>query len=101
LDLFDPEDLWWWIREEERQAQDIAPSSVSAQSQPHPLRSGRYRSHLAGKTPLYAFGNLPARPTFLVAISPKTFLTISLSEPFDGFLYKLVAGVVCLPASSQ
>jgi hypothetical protein len=27
----------------------------------------------------------------------KTFLTISLSERFDGFHYKLVAGVVCLP----
>jgi hypothetical protein len=28
---------------------------------------------------------------------PKTLLTISLSEPFDGFLYKLVAGVIHLP----
>jgi len=27
----------------------------------------------------------------------KTFLTVSLSEPFDGFHYKLVAGVVNLP----
>ena len=27
----------------------------------------------------------------------KTFLAISLSEPFEGFQYKLVAGVVCLP----
>jgi hypothetical protein len=29
---------------------------------------------------------------------PKTYLCISLSEPFEGFHYKLVAGVVCLPA---
>ena len=28
----------------------------------------------------------------------KTFLTVSLSEPFEGFHYKLVAGVVYLPA---
>jgi hypothetical protein len=28
----------------------------------------------------------------------RTLLTISLSEPFDGFHYKLVAGVVNLPA---
>ena len=27
-----------------------------------------------------------------------TFLTISLSEAFEGFHYKLVAGVICLPA---
>ena len=25
---------------------------------------------------------------------PRTFLTMSLSEPFEGFHYKLVAGVV-------
>jgi hypothetical protein len=30
--------------------------------------------------------------------APRTFLTLSLSEPFEGFHYKLVAGVVCLPA---
>jgi hypothetical protein len=35
---------------------------------------------------------------FFRAKPPKTFLTISLSEPFDGFHYKLVAGVVTLPA---
>ena len=28
---------------------------------------------------------------------PKTLLTLSLSEPFEGFHYKLVAGVVNLP----
>jgi hypothetical protein len=27
-----------------------------------------------------------------------TLLTVSLSEPFDGFHYKLVAAVLCLPA---
>ena len=35
---------------------------------------------------------------FFRAKPPKTFLTISLSEPFEGFHYKLVAGVVTLPA---
>ena len=29
---------------------------------------------------------------------PTTYLTMSLSEPFEGFHYKLVAGVVTLPA---
>jgi hypothetical protein len=29
---------------------------------------------------------------------PTTFLTISLSEPFEGFHYKLVAGVIVFPA---
>jgi hypothetical protein len=29
---------------------------------------------------------------------PRTFLTMSLGELFEGFHYKLVAAVVCLPA---
>jgi hypothetical protein len=29
---------------------------------------------------------------------PRTLLTMSLSEPFENFHYKLVAGVVNLPA---
>ena len=35
---------------------------------------------------------------FFGGTAPKTFLTTSLSEPFEGFHYKLVAGVVTLPA---
>ncbi len=31
-------------------------------------------------------------------LAPRTLLTMSLGEPFEGFHYKLVAGVVNLPA---
>jgi hypothetical protein len=65
---------------------------------------GRVRYDLAVTDPawLKLMNQLPAGiypHTLLSGGKPaKTFLTISLSEPFEGFHYKLVAGVVCLPA---
>ena len=39
-----------------------------------------------------------AHESFFTGKPPDTLLTVSLSEPFENFHYKLVAGVVNLPA---
>lgn len=96
LELIHPDDLWWWIRDEAgkrknravfraghagRVRYDLAVTDPVWLEKMHSLPGGIYpHAHLAG-------GKLS-----------KTFLTISLSEPFEGFHYKLVAGVVTLPA---
>jgi hypothetical protein len=99
LGLVHPEDLWWWIREEGGKRKNRAVFRLG--------RVGRIRYDLAVTDPVW-LEKLHSMPLgiyphahFVDGNFQKTFLTISLSEPFDGFLYKLVAGVVCLPASSQ
>ena len=96
LELVHPEDLWWWIREEggkrknrtlfraghvSRSRYDLAVTDPAWLDQLHLLPGGIYPHSLFFKEKL-----------------SKTLLTVSLSEPFDNFHYKLVAGVVNLPA---
>lgn len=95
LGLVYPADLWWWIREERGKRKNRAVFLLG--------QVGRVRYDLAVTDPkwLDLLNLLPAgiHPHALLAGSQptKTFLAISLSERFDGFHYKLVAGVVCLP----
>ncbi len=96
LELIRPENLWWWIRGENgkrknraifragnviRACYDLAVTDPAWLDQLHLLPAGIYPHALlsGGK-------------------SANTLLTVSLSEPFEGFHYKLVAGVVTLPA---
>lgn len=96
LELIEPEDLWWWIRDDHGKRKNRAIFRVS--------HTSRIRYDFAVTDPawLNQLRNLPLgiHPHALLCGErhPRTLLTVSLSEPFDGFLYKLVAGVVCLPA---
>jgi hypothetical protein len=96
LGLVYPEDLWWWIREENGKRRTRSLFRLG--------QVGRIRYDLPVTDPkwLDLLNLLPAgiHPhALLCGTKPaKTYLTISLSEPFEGFHYKLVAGVVCLPA---
>jgi hypothetical protein len=96
LELIEPEDLWWWIREENGKRKNRAIFRVSHIS--------RIRYDLAVTDPVW-LEKLHSMPLgiyphthFFSGKFQKTFLTISLGEPFEGFIYKLVAGVICLPA---
>jgi hypothetical protein len=96
LELIHPDNLWWWIREENgkrknraifragnvaRACYDLAVTDPVWLEKLHALPAGIYpHAH------------------FLDGKNSRTLLTMSLSEPFNGFHYKLVAGVVCLPA---
>lgn len=94
LELIDPEDLWWWIREENGKRKNRAIFRVSHIS--------RIRYDLSVTDPVWLekMHSLPLgiypHSRFFDGKPPKTLLTISLSEPFEGFHYKLVAGVVNL-----
>jgi hypothetical protein len=95
LGLVHPEDLWWWIREESSKRRNRAVFRLG--------RVGRVRYDLAVTDPkwLDLLNLMPAGiyPHTLLCggKAPMTYLAISLSEPFEGFHYKLVAGVVSLP----
>jgi hypothetical protein len=97
LDLVHPEDLWWWIREENGKRKNRAVFRAG--------HVGRTRYDLAVTDPVWLekLRCLPAgiypHTHFFGGSTPKTFLTVSLSEPFDGFHYKLACGVVCLPVT--
>jgi hypothetical protein len=96
LGLVHPEDLWWWIREENGKRRNRAVFRLG--------QVDRIRYELAVTDPawLNQLNLLPAGiypHSFLFkGKPPATLLTVSLSEPFEGFHYKLVAGVVTLPA---
>jgi hypothetical protein len=96
LELIHPEDLWWWIREENGKRKNRAVLRVSYASRI------RYDFSVTDPVWLDKLHSLPLgiypHAHFFKEKPPRTFLTMSLSEPFEGFLYKLVAGVVCLPA---
>ncbi len=96
LELIHPENLSWWIHEEAgkrknraifragsviRTCYDLAVTDPAWLDRLRPLPAGIYPHSYFFKEKL-----------------PKTFLTVSLSEPFERFHYKLVAGVVNLPA---
>ena len=95
LGLVSPDDLWWWIREENGKRKNRAVFRLG--------QVGRVRYDLAVTDPkwLDQLNLLPAgiHPHALLCGGkpPKTLLAVSLSELFEGFHYKLVAGVVCLP----
>jgi hypothetical protein len=96
LGLVRPDDLWWWIREENGKRRNRAIFRLG--------KVGRIRYDLAVTDPVW-LDKLHSSPVgihphthFYEDKPPKTLLTVSLSEPFEGFHYKLVAGVVCLPA---
>jgi hypothetical protein len=96
LELIRPEDLWWWIRDEGGKRRNRALFRVG--------HVGRVRYDLAVTDPAWLdqLKQLPAgiypHAFFFKSGSPSTFLTVSLSEGFEGFHYKLAAAVVCLPA---
>jgi hypothetical protein len=95
LGLVSPDDLWWWIREENGKRKNRAVFRLG--------QAGRVRYDLAVTDPkwLDQLNLLPAgiHPHALLSGGrpPKTLLTVSLSEPFEGFHYKLAAAVLCLP----
>ena len=95
LSLLEPEDLWWWIREESGKRRFRANFRLG--------HDGRVRYDLPVTDPAW-LDQLNLMPTgihphtMLCANRPtQTFLTASLSEAFEGFHYKLVAGVINLP----
>jgi hypothetical protein len=96
LELVRPDDLWWWIREENGKRRNRALFRLG--------HVGRARYDLAVTDPrwLERLRPLPAgiypHSGFFGGKPPATLLTVSLSEPFENFHYKLVAGVVNLPA---
>jgi hypothetical protein len=96
LGLVHPDDLWWWIREDAGRLRNRALFRLG--------KTGRIRYDLAVTDPkwLDMLNLLPVGiyPHALLSGGKpsRLYLTISLSEPYDGFHYKLVAGVVTLPA---
>jgi len=96
LGLICPDDLWWWIREEKGKRKNRAVFRLGHVGRIHfdlPVTDPAWLDKLN----LMPAGIYP-HALFFGGTAPKTFLTMSLSEPFDGFHYKLVAGVVPLPA---
>ncbi len=96
LELIQPDDLWWWIREENGKRRNRALFRMGHVS--------RTRYDLAVTDPVWLnqLKFLPAgiypQSFFFKEKLPKTLFTVSLSESYEGFHYKLVAGVVHLPA---
>ena len=92
LGLLEPEDLWWWIREESEKRKCRAIFRLG--------HEGRIRYDLPVTDPAW-LDQLNLLPTgihphsTLCASRPtQTFLTASLSEAYEGFHYKLIAGVI-------
>jgi Dual OB-containing domain len=96
LELIQPDDLWWWIRDENGKRRNRALFRAG--------QTNRSRYDLAVTDPVWLqqLNLLPAGiypHSFLAKGKPsRTYLTVSLSEPYEGFHYKLVAGVVSIPA---
>jgi hypothetical protein len=95
LGLNQPDDLWWWIREDHGKRKNRALFRLGN------IGRTRYDLPITDPATLNTLKLLPAgiHPDKLIRGNKmtRTLLTISLSEPFDGFLYKLVAGVIHLP----
>ena len=96
LELIQPDDLRWWIREINGKRRNRALFRLDRGSRP------RYDLAVTDPQWLNLLNFLPAgiypHSFFFKDKLPVTFLTVSLSEPYDNFHYKLVAGVVNLPA---
>lgn len=97
LGLLSPEDLWWWIREDKGKRRFRAIFRLG--------EAGRIRYDLPVTDPAWLdqLHLLPAGifPHAMLCGNPcpGTLLTASLSEPFEGFHYKLIAGVINFPKS--
>jgi hypothetical protein len=95
IELIKPDDLWWWIRDESGKRRNRALFRVG--------RANRIRYDLAVTDPVWLqqlnLLNPGIYPNALIfgEKSNRTLLTVSLSEAFEGFHYKLVAGVICPP----
>jgi hypothetical protein len=95
IELIKPEDLWWWVRADATKRKNRALFRIG--------RASRIRYDLAVTDPVWLqqlnLLNPGIYPDNLLngRLPCKTLLTVSLSEPFDGFHYKLVAGVINLP----
>jgi Dual OB-containing domain len=96
LELIRPDDLWWWIRDESGKRKNRALFRFGHVNRTHydlavtdPVWLDRLHSMPAG---------IYAHASFFREKSRKPVLTVSLSEPFERFHYKLVAGVIDLPA---
>jgi hypothetical protein len=94
LELIQPDDLRWWIGDSDGKRKSRAL-----------FRLGHARYDLAVTDPVWLAqlnllpdGIHPHGLFFGACKSSKTLLTVSLSESFEDFHYKLVAGVVNLPA---
>lgn len=96
LELIHPGDLWWWIRDDNRKRKNRALFRVGS------ARRVRYDLAVTDPEWLAKMHSFPAgiypHASFVDEKHSRTFLTVSLSEPFEGFHYKLVAGVITLPA---
>jgi hypothetical protein len=97
IELIHPEDVWWWIRDDTGKRKNRAVFRIG--------RVSRVRYDLAVTDPVWlaklhllAPGIYP-HASVCAGTPGKTLFTASLSEPFDGFHYKLIAGVICLPFS--
>lgn len=96
LELIQPEDLWWWIREENGKRRNRALFRLGHVS--------RVRYDLAVTDPVwlnqlkFLTAGIYPHSFFFKDKLPGTLFTVSLSEPYENFHYKLVAGVVNLPA---
>lgn len=95
LELIRPENLWWWIREENGKRKNRAifrAGSVVRACFDLAVTDPVWLDKLHLKPPgIYSHAH------FFDEKPPKALLTTSLSESFEGFHYKLVAGVVNLP----
>ena len=94
LELIRPEDLWWWIREDKGKRKNRAIfrfGHVSRTRYDLPVTDPHWLESLR----LLPTGIYP-HSFFFGDERPDTCLTVSLSEAFEGFHYKLVAGVVTL-----
>lgn len=96
LELVHPDDLWWWIREENGKRRNRALFRLG--------RANRVRYDLAVTDPVwlnqmkFLTAGVYPHSFFFKDKLPGTLFTLSLSEPYEGFHYKLVAGVVNLPS---
>lgn len=97
LDLIKPDDLWWWIREDNGKRRNRALFRLGHVS--------RVRYDLAVTDPVwlnqlkFLSAGIYPHSFFFKDKLPETLFTVSLSEPFEGFHYKLVAAVINLPES--
>jgi hypothetical protein len=97
--LIKPDDLWWWIRDESGKRKNRAIFRIGS--------ANRIRYDLAVTDPVWLHQLNQLNPgiypnaLFAGGKARKTLLTISLSEPFEGFHYKLIAGVICLPEAGR
>jgi hypothetical protein len=97
--ICEADDLWWWIRDEAGKRRNRALFRLG-----HP---NRIRYDLAVTDPAWLRQlNLLSPGIYPNALltgstTRKTLLTASLSEPFEGFHYKLIAGVIPLAETAK